>query len=155
MESASGTPTQETDHQKDIRLHKDVAAFSYVWVMSIVVFLARRDSKFAQFHSKQALVLTLASLVWFVPVIGHFLTLFVVAGMVLGFIHAAQGHYTDVPLAGPLSRGEMDIHALANEVLKAFHAVRTFLASLLSHKQKADQTRATEPVDNPSSPQVP
>lgn len=154
MDSVSGTPSQETDDQKDIRLHKDVAAFSYIWVMSIVVFFARRDSKFAQFHSKQALVLTLASLVWLVPIVGHFLMIFVVVGMVLGFIHAAQGHYADVPLAGPLSRGEMDVHALANEILKAFQAVTTFFKSIMTQGKKKPETPAQH-VDNPPPTQVP
>lgn len=155
MDSVSGKASQESEEQKDIRLNKDVAAFSYIWVMSIVVYFARRDSKFAQYHSKQALVLTLASLVWLVPIIGHLLMLFVVAGMVLGFIHAAQGHYSDVPLAGPLSRGEMDLSALANEVLKAFQAFMTFLRSVLSRRKKNDQSHGAPSVDNPSSPQVP
>jgi uncharacterized membrane protein len=155
MESNTDHSTlSETDDQKDIRLHKDVAAFSYIWVMSIVVYFARKDSKFARFHSKQALVLTLASLVWLVPLIGHFLMIFVVVGMVLGFIHAAQGQYADVPLAGPLSRGEMDVHAVANEILKAFQAFVSFCKSILAHGKKKPETPAHH-VDNPPPPQVP
>lgn len=144
----------ETDEQKDIRLHKDVAAFSYIWVMSVVVFFARKDSKFARYHSKQGLVLSLASIVWLVPGVGHFLMIFVVAGMVLGFLHAAQGQYSDVPLAGPLSRGEMDIHALCSEILKAFQAFVAFAKSMF-RRSKEVKTNTAEHVDNPPSPQVP
>ena len=122
-------PTQETPEQQDIRLNKEVAAFAYVWVMSIVVLAARRDSKFAQFHAKQGLVLFLLSIpLWLIPIVGHFLTILVVGGMVLGFMNAAQGKYADVPFAGSLSRGELSLgdikemgkHVM-NELKKLFH----------------------------------
>lgn len=46
------------------------------------------------------------TIVWFVPFVGHLLTLLIVLGMLYGFINASQGQWTDVPLAGRLARGE-------------------------------------------------
>lgn len=133
-------------------MHKDIAAFSYIWVMSFVVFFARKDSKFTQYHSKQAMVLTVASLVWLVPIIGHFLMLFVVCGMVLGFIHAAQGQYSDVPVAGPLSRGEFDFKKASTELFSIFQKIVAFIQTRVSHKKPPEN--AKNAVDNPSSSQV-
>lgn len=103
-------PINETDEQRDIRLNKDIAAFSYIWILSIAVYVSRRDSAFARFHSKQGVVLFLFTIpIGLIPSVGNYLMLFPLAGMLLGFINAAQGLYRDVPFAGPLSRGEMSI----------------------------------------------
>lgn len=103
----------ETDEQYDIRVHKDIAAFGYVWIMSVVVYAMRKDSKFVRWHSAQGMVLFFVSvLAWLIPFFGNYLIFVPVAGMLLGFINAAQGRFADVPLAGPLSRGEMTIKDL-------------------------------------------
>lgn len=138
----------ETPDQTDIRLNKDVAAFSYVWIMSVIVFASRRNSKFAQFHSKQGMVLFFLSIpIWLIPVIGHFLTIFVVAGMLLGFINAAQGLYSDVPLAGRLSRGELK----AKEVLDALtHLLSRLFNSLGKIFHRSPKTPAS-PTSPPAS----
>ncbi len=108
----------ETDEQYDIRVNKDVAAFSYVWIMSVVVFAMRRDSKFAQYHSRQGMILFIVSiLAWIIPFIGGILVFIPVAGMLMGFINASQGKFADVPFAGPLSRGEMTLKDIWNQVL--------------------------------------
>lgn len=103
-------PTGETDEQRDIRLNKDVAAFSYIWIMSVIIFASRRDSKFVQYHSKQGIILFLLSVItYLIPWAGKFLAMLVVAGMLLGFINAAQGRYADVPIVGDLSRGKLNV----------------------------------------------
>lgn len=154
MTPESPVTQPESEEQKDIRLNKDIAAFSYIWVMSFVVYAAKKDSKFARHHSKQAMILCLASFVWVVPFIGQFISIFVVAGMVLGFIHAAQGSYADVPIVGPLSRGTLDLHGLAEGILKVFSSIIDVCKSLLKKTTNTSEKKE-EHVDNPIPPQVP
>jgi uncharacterized membrane protein len=114
MEEEDGY-TPETLHiprvAQDVEMNKDLAAFSYIYIMSVVVYLLKaKDSAFIRYHSKQAMILFgLAVAAWFVPVIGPVIELILFAGMVLGFLHAAQGQWRDVPIVGPLSRGEMTV----------------------------------------------
>ncbi len=101
-------PANETPEQRDIRENKDMAAFSYIWIMSVLIYFSRKDSAFIQYHSKQGIVLFLLTIpVSFIPVVGKYLVFLIVAGMLLGFLNAASGQIRDVPLAGPLSRGEL------------------------------------------------
>ncbi len=95
----------------DVRDNKDIAAFSYLWIMSVIVFFLRGKSPFVRYHSKQAMLLFFISLpVWFIPLgIGRILELVILGCMVLGFMHAAQGEWKDIPLIGPLSRREMTV----------------------------------------------
>lgn len=132
----------ETDEAKDIRLHKDLAAFSYIWIMSLMVYAMKKDSKFLEFHSKQGIVLFLLSIpVWFLPFIGRFLTLILVGGMVLGFINAAQGLKRDVPLIGKLSRGELKSSDL-KEVWKALKETFTGLSSFFATSGSSSTAKA-------------
>lgn len=113
-------PQNETPEQKDIRLNKDIAAFSYVWIMSVPIYFSRKDSPFIQYHSKQGIVLFLLTLpMTFIPVVGTLLMLLIVAGMLLGFMNAANGQRRDVPIAGPLSKGEMTLSDVAQQIMSA------------------------------------
>ncbi len=95
----------------DVERNKDLAAFSYLYVMSVVVYLLKgKDSAFIRYHGKQAMILFgLAVLAWFIPIIGPLIELILFAGMAVGFLHAAQGQWKDVPIVGPLSRGQMTV----------------------------------------------
>lgn len=108
----------------DIDENKDLAAFSYLWIMSVVVFLTKRKSPFIRYHSKQAIVLFLLSIMtYFIPVIGRFLELIVLVGMVYGFLAAAQGQKKDVPIIGPLSRGEITVRQAWQRVIDFFVSI--------------------------------
>jgi hypothetical protein len=37
---------------KDVADNKLVAALSYIWILFLIPLLAKRDSKFCQFHAK-------------------------------------------------------------------------------------------------------
>ncbi len=147
MQTIENVQANESEEAKDIRLNKDVAAFSYIWIMSFIVYAARKNSPFAQYHSKQGMVLCAMSFVWIIPWIGHFLTLIVVAGMVLGFIHAAHGHRLDVPLIGPLSRGEFPVQHYAQKILEIFQSLWkvTFSRVFITRDQHEQQPREDSP----------
>lgn len=113
----------------DIEQNKDIAAFSYLWIMSVIVYLLKRKSPFVRFHAKQAMVLFVLSIVvWLIPVVNGILELGVLALMVIGFLHAAQGERKDVPIIGPLSRGEISMRQawkqLVDMVAHAWKSVR-------------------------------
>lgn len=98
------TPEQITDIQQN----KDIAALSYLWLLSIVIQRNRRDSPFVQYHARQGIWLFLLSIpIWLVPGVGQYLSFFTLAGMIIGFINAVQGHYADVPFVGALARGTL------------------------------------------------
>jgi uncharacterized membrane protein len=84
---------------------KDVAAFSYLLIMSVVVYFLRRRSPFIRFHSKQAMVLFFIAIAfWPVPYVGKLLEILILAGIVYGFTTAARGQWAEVPVVGPIAR---------------------------------------------------
>ena len=98
-------PQTGQSQDKDIQENKIIAALAYLWVISIVVLLVKKDSKFAQFHAKQGLVLFLASIVsGFIPFIGWFI-LSPIIGIValIGLIQALMGKYWKIPVVADLA----------------------------------------------------
>lgn len=95
---------QNKIQDKDIEENKLVAALGYVWILCLVPLFTKKDSKFAQFHGKQGLVLFIVEivgmLVFWIPVIGWILLLLVVALAVLGIAQALQGKYWEMPVIG-------------------------------------------------------
>ncbi len=145
MNDHNTAPAGETDEQRDIRVNKDIAAFSYVWIMSVIIYIARKDSRFIQYHSKQGIVLFLLTIpAAMIPVIGNLLVLVIAGGMILGFIHAAQGKYEDVPLAGELSKGNMKVKDLV-------HAMAQLLEKLADLLKRMFHKSAQEPQKTPPS----
>jgi len=106
------------EQQADIERNKDVAAMSYLWILSVVVMYARKDSPFIQYHAKQGLWLFLISIpVWIIPGIGHYLEFIVLAGMIIGFLNAAQGKMHDVPVIGDLAKGTLTLRDIWRKVV--------------------------------------
>lgn len=92
----------------DILENKDLAALSYVWVLSVVVHFSVHHSPFTKFHCRQALILfALSILVSFIPYVGILLLLAIAALSVMGFVNAAQGLHKDLPLVGPIARADI------------------------------------------------
>jgi uncharacterized membrane protein len=78
--------------------NKLLAAISYLWIVSIIMLLIKKDSKFVQFHAKQGLVLFIAAIIlMLIPGIGWILNLLVVVAVVVGFIKALSGEYYKMP----------------------------------------------------------
>jgi len=91
----------------DVEENKDIAALSYAWVLSVAVYLAKRNSPFVRFHAKQGILLFILSVVfWSVPMVGKLLELVVLAFCAMGFIAAAQGQWKDLPFIGAVARGD-------------------------------------------------
>ncbi len=75
-----------------------MAALSYVWIISLIMLVVKRNDEFVQFHAKQGVILLIASVFGFIPVIGWIVWALAVAGMVVGFVQAWQGKRYQLPL---------------------------------------------------------
>lgn len=125
--------------KKDIEENKELAAVSYAWAMSVIVFLARRESKFVCFHAKQAIFLFGLSIIfWFIPYIGKFLELFVAIFMLIGFINAIKGDYFRLPL----------LESCKEQMICAINLIRRILRR--SVRQKEDFPEIKKMVDEES-----
>jgi uncharacterized membrane protein len=88
----------------DIQANKTAAALSYLWLLALVILFLKRDSKFAQFHAKQGLILfileVVAWFIFFIPFIGTLLWLGIVILAVVGITNALNGRWAKLPLIG-------------------------------------------------------
>ena len=150
METAMHQHPAPPRDPKDVADNKDLAALSYVWVASVIVLFAKRDSAFAQFHAKQGSVLFVASLVvWAMPFVGTLAEVLVFALCVMGFLHAAQGAWSDVPVVGPVSRGSFD------EVRSSWKDVVAAVTSLWSRVRGPAEAAPPPPASPEPTPPAP
>ena len=90
---------------------KFFAAIGYINVLCFVPLLLKKESKFAQFHGKQALVLFIlevaASILKVVPVLGElvFTVAYVVFGILslIGIVRVLMGEYWEMPVIYEIS----------------------------------------------------
>jgi|GEM_PF-280121 len=137
---------------KDVVDNKDLAALGYVWILSLVVLFAKRGSPFVQFHARQGAVLFVLSLVvWAIPYVGKLTEVLVLALCIIGFLHAAQGEWREVPIVGPLSRGS--IGDLRNSWKDVVAAVTSLWSRVRGTDATASKTPA-EPVQTPPAPVI-
>ncbi|MDP2684595.1 MAG: hypothetical protein Q8P20_06125 [bacterium] len=80
-----------------------MAALSYVWIISIVMMIVKKDDKFVVFHAKQGLVLFIASFIGVIPIIGWFIWIIVVILEIVGFIKALSGERYKIPVVGDIA----------------------------------------------------
>lgn len=132
---------------KDVADNKDLAALSYVWVLSVVVLFAKRGSPFVQYHARQGAVLFgLSLVVWAMPFVGKLAELLVLALCIMGFLHAAQGEWRDVPIVGPLSRGSI------GEVRSSWKDVVAAVTSLWARVRPPAGTEAAPKAESTATP---
>jgi uncharacterized membrane protein len=91
---------------------KVMAAISYIWVVSIIMLLTKKDSDFIQFHAKQGLVIFIIStVVWLVSIPFMFVLIFVnwivylvlFIAAVVGFIKAYNGERYRIPVVADIA----------------------------------------------------
>ena len=102
--------------QHDIDNNRVIAAIGYLFILCLLPLLGKKESKFAQFHGKQGLTLTIAAVVlWvanfvlaFIPVLGWlimfvaWISLLVLA--ILGIVNALGGKYWEMPFLGKYAK---------------------------------------------------
>ena len=92
----------------DAQQNSGIAALSYLWILFIVPLLGKRDSKFAQFHAKQGMILFGIELVagmfaWF-PVFGQLLILGLIVVAVMGVVKALNEEWWEIPYINEWSK---------------------------------------------------
>ncbi|MFH1631890.1 MAG: DUF4870 domain-containing protein [bacterium] len=101
---------------KDIQENKVIAAVGYVFVLCFIPLLLARNSKFAQFHAKQGLVLfiveacvmVLNMVLAIIPILGWLaalvLNLILLVFAVGGILKALAGEYWEMPIIGAYAK---------------------------------------------------
>lgn len=93
---------------KDIENNQVIAAVGYIWILCLIPLFLKRDSKFAQFHAKQGLILFILELVgmliFWIPMVGFLLYVLVILFAVMGIINALQGKYWEMPILGKYAK---------------------------------------------------
>jgi len=80
------------------------AALSYLWLLSVVMLVLKKDDEFVKFHAKQGTVIFVASIIlWFIPIIGWLLQIAVLIAVVIGFLKAYSGERFKLPVIGDLA----------------------------------------------------
>lgn len=101
---------------KDVEENKVIAAIGYISILCFVPLLMAKESKFAQFHAKQGLVLFIVGVIvmiinaaigW-IPIIGWLIALGLSLGLIvlslLGLVKALSGEWYELPLIGDLAK---------------------------------------------------
>jgi uncharacterized membrane protein len=150
---AQGEAPQQID-TNDVEQHKDLAAVSYVWVLSVVFYFLYKKSPFIRFHSKQGMVLFVLSLfAWPIPVLGRLLELVILALAVLGFLGAAQGQWKELPLVGALARRDKaSLRKQLKEVTEASVRGAQKLQDAVKPQETAPAPPAKESASAPPPP---
>ena len=120
MQDISNFPdTTAQFDQADIQSNKVMAVLSYIGILWLVPMLGAKESKFAQFHANQGIVLFLFELAYNVvsqiiqailggiPVVGalvsvilSLLNLVFLVLAILGIVNACQGKAKELPIIG-------------------------------------------------------
>ena len=98
---AENKSAKKIDQDPDVEANKNIAALSYVFILFLIPLLSKHNSKFAQFHAKQGLVLFVVELIvslfsWF-PIFGQLLVLAMLVISILGIIKALNGEWWKIP----------------------------------------------------------
>ncbi|MDD5342547.1 MAG: hypothetical protein PHH01_00985 [Patescibacteria group bacterium] len=83
---------------------KLMGALSYLWILSVVMLVIKKDSEFVKFHARQGLILFIVSFLWFIPVVGWIVNLAVLLMIVIGFFKAYSGEKWEMPVIGALAK---------------------------------------------------
>lgn len=100
--------TQEEEKTLDAKKNSGVATLSYLGILFIVPLFGNRDSKFAQFHAKQGIVLFGLEIIaftfsWF-PVIGQLTVLALILISIMGVIKTYNEEWWEIPFIYDLSK---------------------------------------------------
>ena len=109
---------EQVPEQADVDKNKIFAILAYLGLLFLVPLLAAKDSPFAKYHTNQGVVLFIAGIcIWFpmmiiafIPFInlvllllGPLFGLCIFAFIIIGIINAAQGKMKPLPLIGHFS----------------------------------------------------
>lgn len=80
------------------------AALSYLWLLSVVLLVLKKDDEFVKFHAKQGTVIFIASVIlWFIPILGWMMQIAALIAAIIGFLKAYSGEKYKMPVVGDLA----------------------------------------------------
>jgi uncharacterized membrane protein len=91
------------DAKKDADENKLWGVLAYLGILVLIPLLAKKDSKFAQFHAKQGLVMLIAEFFVWVPVFGWILGLLLFITWIVAIIKVLSGEMWKIPVVGDLA----------------------------------------------------
>lgn len=112
MEEVHAQPPRGNTNSKDVDQNRLVAALSWLWVLSAIILLVKKDSPFVQFHARQGFLVFLASIILWIlfGILGplawvpqQLLHIAVFLVVVFGFVQALRGRWWTLPVLGPLA----------------------------------------------------
>ena len=80
-----------------------LGAVSYLWILSIVMYVLKKDDEFVLFHAKQGIVIFIMSIIGFIPVVGWPFGLLAFVLVVIGFVKAYQGEKYKFPIISDIA----------------------------------------------------
>ena len=100
-----GEPTGDA---KDVEENKGITILSYIGILCLIPLLSKKESKFAQFHAKQGLVLLICEVVTYIlfviPFVGWFLgfiaSIVWLIFAIMGIVNVVGGKMKELPLIG-------------------------------------------------------
>jgi len=103
----SASDQSQSADAKDVEKNKAITFLSYLGLLFLVPLLVAKESKFAQFHAKQGLVLTIGWFLGFILMpllgIGILVELAIIVLSIIGLVNVAQGKMEKLPLVGNLA----------------------------------------------------
>lgn len=89
---------------KDIEENKGITFLSYIGILCLIPLLTKKDSKFAQYHAKQGVVLFVCMIVssFLVPAFGIGFLLYLACAVlaIMGLINVSKGEMKELPIIG-------------------------------------------------------
>jgi len=99
---ADVSPTPKGD-----RREQEFAALSYLWIFSLFILIAKRDSHFIQHHARRGFILFLLSILFWVFPILHYGEFAILLLALYGFIVAAMGNENTLPILSEIADGTL------------------------------------------------
>lgn len=109
VDQITDTPDSTAEFtQDDIDANRIYAVLAYIGILFLVPLLAAKESKFAQFHANQGIVLFLAGIacgvINIIPFLGQLVSIIgyiaVAIFAILGIVNAATGKAKELPIIG-------------------------------------------------------
>jgi len=118
LKTLNETVNPENNNEKtdnDIKINKEIAALSYLWILSVPIFLFRKDSDFIQQHAKQGLYLFGLSLIawmistfpyiWWIGVVFLLIYIFIITK---GALAALVGKSFYIPIISDIDINQLN-----------------------------------------------
>ena len=75
-----------------------MAALSYISILSVILYITKKDDQYIQFHSKQGIVIFALSVIGLFPVLGWPIMVIAIVLMVVGATKAYVGEKYEMPI---------------------------------------------------------